>query len=273
MALILSPRILYPLGAILLFPVLYFGGKWFGKRKKYLVVPVMLVLIMVLLISMFPMQYPAWSYPFLPWPGFYAYVQVFVPISAALFVISSGMVQLENERKKYVLQLFCAFLCFAALARAGFYGLTNYDQLRNHPPGKSIYTQSTDWSCGPAAGAMFLQQLGIRASEKQLSLMSPANRFTGTGPYQLRNGLQTAIGGQNNSVRILSPAPEELFQLKPPIIMMIRLNALINHWVVITKITGKNILVKNPLYKRIQEYSRRSLLHEWEGIVLVAEQR
>ncbi len=267
----MTPGVLYPLGVLMTFPLLAYAGYRLGRSGDRILYPVLSVFILFVLSSGFCSRFPGIAFQWMPFPVLYGYVGDFLTLAGGTVIIAAASVAVDNDRLSVLLRILCGILVFGALFRAGFYTFTDYDQLQSEIGEEEVVLQSTSWSCGPAAGSMFLGELGVMASEQDLARIAPANRFTGTGCFQMWNAIGRRAAPHGYQPKLLRPAKKALLDLEPPILAVVELTLLIDHWVVITEIRGNAIDVKNPLTGYQKNVPTSEFFRDWRGIVLVCE--
>jgi hypothetical protein len=124
--------------------------------------------------------------------------------------------------------------------------------------------QSTGFSCAPAAAAMYLDRLGVRATEAELAEACATGR-EGTTDAGIARGLRRKLPGRR--VRVSAPAYEEL---RPPALVSILLQRDIGHSVLLESAGPEGVGIADPLGSR-RTMSREAFLARWQGSSIRAE--
>ncbi len=109
-----------------------------------------------------------------------------------------------------------------------------------------ICLQSTNYTCGPAAAATALYQLGIKASEGKLAIEAYTTPQNGTSDDLLKKAIEKLYDsyGIVCDYRYFS----SVSQLKGncPVIVVTKFSFLIDHYVTVLNVTDDEVIVGNP---------------------------
>lgn len=124
--------------------------------------------------------------------------------------------------------------------------------------------QSSCYSCGAAAAAMFLASRGVEATESEMAILSVTDGFYGTTPVGLLRGLRRKLPGAalTSESWLAPPAASE-----GPWLVAVSYNALVDHWVVVDRIDAGGADVRDPLRGRVR-WSRETLESRWRNVVV-----
>lgn len=128
-------------------------------------------------------------------------------------------------------------------------------------------TQSTGWTCGPAALAWALQLKGVPATERQMAMLTATTPFHGTPD---RGVIRAAhrLGLKARVVRQLSY--EQLRQLPRPALVVWNLGGMVWHFIVLIDIDERGVKVGDPMRGEM-EYTRAEFLDKWQRSAVVFE--
>ncbi len=128
-------------------------------------------------------------------------------------------------------------------------------------------TQSTGWTCGPAALAWALQLRGMPVSEKRAAFLSATTPFHGTPD---RGVLRAAhrLGVPAHMERGLSY--EQLMRLPHPSLVTWHLGGMVMHFVVLICMDEQGVTIGDPMLGEV-DYSKEEFLAKWGRSVVVLE--
>ena len=136
------------------------------------------------------------------------------------------------------------------------------------PTGKSPpveLTQSTGWTCGPAALAWAMQLKGLPVSEKQAAQLTATTPFHGTGDRGIVRAAHR-LGMPARIVRKLSY--EELTTLPHPCLVTWSLGGMVMHFIVVIEADERGVQVGDPMMGRM-EYTKEEFLQKWQRNAVV----
>ncbi len=124
--------------------------------------------------------------------------------------------------------------------------------------------QTSRFSCSAAAAVMYLDRLGVRATEAEMA-EACATAVDGTTDAGIARGLRRKLPGRR--VRVRAPAYEEL---RPPALVSVLLPSRIAHSVLLEAAGPEGVRIADPLgYRR--GMSKEAFLIRWQGTSVRAE--
>lgn len=117
----------------------------------------------------------------------------------------------------------------------------------NLPGPDGLLTQSTSVTCGPAAGAMLLARVGVRASEGLVAQQANCSPLSGTDFADLRRGLDSLARSHGLRARRAGLDWPARAALGRPFVIAVRLPRLGWHAVLVESVDGGRALVADPL--------------------------
>jgi hypothetical protein len=135
-----------------------------------------------------------------------------------------------------------AFALQAPWARATF----DPGQFGGKPDRDGVCQQTQAFSCGAAAAATLLTNLGIRTSECEMSKLCCSTPLTGTDEIAVCCALRTKLQDCGYSVALERPTPDRLERRLRPVMVRLRSDALRDHWVVLYAINDRTAVLGDP---------------------------
>ncbi|UCH20866.1 MAG: hypothetical protein JSU83_20440 [Deltaproteobacteria bacterium] len=133
----------------------------------------------------------------------------------------------------------------------------------------NVCLQSNGYNCGPAAAVTALRQLGVKAEEGELAVLSHTNPIAGTPP----DSLCLAIRKVDSDEKLLCDYRKfkSVFELQglEPVIAVVKYSFLVDHYVTVLDINDKTVTLGDPL-AGLRQLSRTDFQQMWRyrGIVL-----
>jgi hypothetical protein len=127
-----------------------------------------------------------------------------------------------------------------------------------------ICRQTTGFTCAAAASAMYLDRLGVRATEAEMA-EACATGWDGTTDAGIARGLRRKLAG--HQVRVSAPAYEDL---RAPALVSILLQNNISHSVLLEAAGPEGVRLADPLGSR-RRMSREAFLSRWQRSSIRAE--
>lgn len=129
--------------------------------------------------------------------------------------------------------------------------------------------QTSMYSCGAAAAAMYLHSLNLPATEAEMARLSATDQLHGTTVSGLVSGLAAKIPGGRSRIRFAEVSHEELAALRRPALVIMDWGVVL-HWIVVDGCSGREVFIRDP------SWSQRSMpldafLEEFQGIAVWAE--
>lgn len=124
--------------------------------------------------------------------------------------------------------------------------------------------QTSNYTCGPAAAAMYLDRLGVPATEAEMAELCVTRR-DGTTDAGIARGLRRKLPGR--VIRVRAPRYEDL---RAPALVSILLPGRVGHAVLIERIGPDGVTIADPGHGRWRT-SREDFESRWQGSSIRAE--
>lgn len=121
----------------------------------------------------------------------------------------------------------------------------DYSELTGKINDKGFCKQSTSYSCGPAAVSMLLHRYNKNVSEKEIGEACKTSYFLGTNEFLVCAYLREKL---DRPVEIYSGSFD---RPSPPYLEVVKLSALVHHWVLVTDDKGKEYQISDPLVSQL----------------------
>lgn len=193
-------------------------------------------------------------------PDWYAPVEAWwaVPFGFFLLGAAARRVRTVVVRDVAAVCIGLAFVFFGILAwHESFQDRT---VLCGEPGDDGVCLQSTGWSCGAAAAAMYLHSFGIRTDERTMAERCRTTPFFGTSISGMLRGLRPFV-----PVTADAPLYDEL---RGPVLVVVKLG-IVGHWIVIDRATDREVQVRDPAGGR-QVWPRGEFERRWTGVAVRA---
>ncbi len=202
---------------------------------------------------------PAWEVRIFPWT-FYAFWQRQWVYAPGIFVVACGGAMLPVRWNRLTVWAAAA----AILAFSMWEGRWLIGPLC---PGKTdlpvrgaMVTQSTDYTCAPAACATVLAAWGIEKSEHEMAQLCLCAPEKGTSQFDVYRGLGLAAEGSGLKARLVAVDRKELARLVRPFTIGSR-----SHAIVVFAVREGWLLIGDPLNGRIDWCEAGPILDHWDG--------
>jgi hypothetical protein len=133
----------------------------------------------------------------------------------------------------------------------------------------NICFQSTPYTCGPAAAVTALRQLGIRAYEGELAILSHTSPIIGTMPWELYKAIEGRYAGDGIDCRFRRF--DSINQLKDAgvTLAVVRDAFMLDHCVAVIEVTDKTVTIGDPTSGKVQmSYKDFQSIWRFYGIAL-----
>ena len=164
-------------------------------------------------------------------------------------IFSTLIPRLSIPRQKIILALFVAITSVIFFVIPFFSPILTRNELKNIETlfsDQGVCLQSTNYTCGPAAAATALYQLGIIANEGKLAIEAYTTPQNGTSDDLLKKAIEKLYDsyGIVCDYRYFS----SVSQLKGncPVIVVTKFSFLIDHYVTVLNVTDDEVIVGNP---------------------------
>ena len=133
-----------------------------------------------------------------------------------------------------------------------------------------VVLQTTGHTCGAAAAATLLRQLGVPANEAEMARLSGSAAWLGATEGALCRALQLKLGASAFGVALLRPDEERLARFMRPVLARIRADALRDHWVVLLALNDRVAVLGDPALGRV-EMPAAEFLRARRGVTIVVD--
>jgi hypothetical protein len=136
----------------------------------------------------------------------------------------------------------------------------------NRPDRSGLLSQTTGWTCSPAAAAMLLHRHGIPSSEGELAYLSGTS-LMGTDLYQITDALNAILQAQGNEgrARIDMVDYDVWVERGEPFLAPVNLPGLGAHAVLVERAEPEEALVVDPRHGSRQRLPCQELVAMWLG--------
>jgi predicted double-glycine peptidase len=127
----------------------------------------------------------------------------------------------------------------------------NLTNLQTKFDADNICSQSTDYTCGPAAAVTALRQLGFSAQEGEMAVLSRTTPFSGTMPWCLYKAIQNRYSSQGLRCEFRHfDSVDELRQSQATLVV-IKDAFMLDHCVAILKVSDDSVIIGDPVLGKI----------------------
>ena len=142
--------------------------------------------------------------------------------------------------------------------------------LDGKPGREGICFQSTGWTCGPAAAVTLLGQLGLPATEGEMTRLCQTEPWFGTNQVMLALALREKALPAGYDFVVLRSDWQDLRSRRLPAIADVWLNAHTLHCTVVLDVDDGHVTLLDPLRGK-QRLTREEFLSEWlNSLVAIA---
>ena len=177
---------------------------------------------------------PEWEWPLFRW-GFYPAVQLYWAFPAVIFALGIGArrwsVRAIRPACAAAAVVFCALAVIGAGASPAAGPTTRTSD--------GVVLQSADHTCGPAAAATLLGELGVPAGEAEMARLCGSAAWLGTTEGALCRALQRKLGPTAFGAALERPDEDRLCRYIHPVLARLRAGVLRDHWVVLLAINDR----------------------------------
>lgn len=260
---------LWLLLALALFAASFAGGFLVGRKSFKGSIAGLAVAVVLIFLRILWRLYPAWEFAVFP---FDAYVDVrvwwvFVP---ALFAIGVGAAKMSTQKARIGVGIVGGILWLAAAQRMWLTYMMPQDLMTGTADRYGVVRQTTDYTCGAAAAATVLTQLGMPTTERDMAAFCGTNALSGTDEFGVARGLQRKLAGTGKKVVIRGGDWEALRRAPLPAAVTIRYVPWIDHWVVVLEVRDTAVIVGDPVSGR-KAMSKEDFLKKWRRVMVTVE--
>ena len=198
------------------------------------------VVLALLLIKAVLNHNPPWEFAlFGSWPD-YIFVQSYLifPIGLACLGLAAGL--LPSGRNRRAVTVLAGFLVLVSLWTERWMFVAPDSTSTRRADADHHITQSTVYSCGPAACVSLLSLLGVEATEGEMMALCRTPTYGGTSLFRICRGLTLKLG-DGYRVRIVEGDPALLRARDAPAIVSVR-----RIHVVTLRFTADGVVVLDP---------------------------
>lgn len=200
-----------------------------------------------------------------PW-DLYPFVEHFWVVPFGGFILGVAAVHLKR-RAAQLAALGAGTAAFAWLGVVAF-------EMTAAPPkpltgivSHGVCLQTSNFSCGPAAAAMWLDDHDVLTTESEMADLSVTDPWYGTSTVGMLRGLHRKMPGAELRLERIETPPAEA---RGPWLVVVELSQLLAHWVVIDRIDAEGADVRDPIEGRTR-WSREDLERRWTALVVRAD--
>jgi hypothetical protein len=254
----------------LLFAACWAAGLWIGGRSKPVALAAAaLTFGMIALRALFRFR-PEIEYPLLSFNLYSAmrplWVFPFAFISLGIGARQVSRLPLRAAAGIAALALF-AFALQPPWARATF----DPREYAGAPDRDGVCLQTHDFTCGAAAAATLLTQIGIRTNEREMEQLCGATPVTGTDEITVCRALRTRLSGTGYRVTLERPGLDHLARCSRPVLARIKSDLLRDHWVVLLAMNDRTAILADPLMGKVQ-VPVDEFCADWRGIIVAVDE-
>lgn len=211
----------------------------------------------------------------------YAHLRPWLSLVLAIAFLGSCLPQLP-ERRKRIAVAGMAVLLFALMGERAAATVGGNAALTGEPhPETGAVQQTSDYSCGAAAAATLLAQVGVDATEAEMAARCVTNKLTGTDEVGVVKGLREALGDRPYRVELQRMDGAAVTAETLPAMVATECSFLVGHWVVVVACDDEVVKVADPLKAAnsptggIRLVQRERFEREFQGVAirLVDEER
>lgn len=245
-------------------------GYWVGKKKSKKVVTIFAATCLVFILARsFFRYFPMVEFTLFPF-DLYAVIRPWWAIPFAMAILGVGVSQMSTSFSRKGVGVFAVGLFLVCGQRLLTTALFDPSTMTGVVMRDGVCPQTTDYTCGASAAATLLAHYGIEASEREMAERCWTNSLTGTDEFCVARGLRQKLAGSGRVVRIRPATWEELAARTEPVMVTIKFQFLVDHWVVVFSASDKRVIVGDPLAGK-QGYSKTQFLEKWRGVMVTAE--
>ena len=131
--------------------------------------------------------------------------------------------------------------------------------------------QTQEFTCGPAAAATLLTQLGIRTDECEMEQLCGATSVTGTDEIAVCRALRMRLSGTRFRVTLERPGLDRLARHLWPVLARVKSDLLRDHWVVLLAMNDRTAILGDPLRGKV-EVPASEFCADWRGIIVAVDE-
>ncbi|MBN2590302.1 MAG: hypothetical protein JXA96_10605 [Sedimentisphaerales bacterium] len=135
-----------------------------------------------------------------------------------------------------------------------------------------ICLQTTNYTCGPAAAATALYQIGIEANEGELAIQAYTTPQTGTSDDLLKEAIEKMYS--SDGVVCTYRCFDSIYELKGncPVIVVTKFSFLIDHYITVLKVKDDEVIIGNPATGK-EILSFEEFKKKWRSVGIVVKKQ
>lgn len=231
-----------------LFVCSFYGGRKVTLKTPKWGNPLAAVCLAFILLHLLLFYSPMLEFSLIGWYG-YIFIQPWWMPVFAFGLLGTAMGLMAEKRKRYAVMTLTGVLGIFYLMRMSATTFLQAQHLSGTPVGTDqVCMQTTGYTCGAAAACTLLAQVRIAATEQEMADICGTNSMNGTQVVGVMWGLREKLKDTGYRIEFLDrQTPADLQALQYPAMVTMRLNFLIDHWIVVLKADENGILTADPL--------------------------
>ncbi len=245
----------------------YVLGIVLGRRK---VAPLSAAVCLLFLLVRIIFRYrPDIEYGLFSFPA-YVHVRTWWPFWFGIVIFGVGASRASTQVRRMI-SATVAGIVLAFPFHGLFAGVTRdaWD-LTGRPDYGGLCMQTQSWTCGPAAAATILAELGIESDEREMAMLCDALPLTGTDAVSMCFGLRRKLEGTGYRVQLRHSNWDDLLSEPLPALAQMNVDFLLDHWVVLLEIRGNGVLAGDPTRGRIV-LSKDDFVADWRNVLITVD--
>jgi predicted double-glycine peptidase len=135
-----------------------------------------------------------------------------------------------------------------------------------------ICRQSTDYTCAPASCVNLLNMLGIKTTEREMTILCATQRL-GSAHINIYRGLRIMLEKNGYEVSLTRETPETLSKITVPFITNIYMQGRILHAVTVLKVDKSCVDLAETIRGTVMSVSVAEFLKCWDGLVFQVKKK
>ncbi|MEK7467710.1 MAG: cysteine peptidase family C39 domain-containing protein [Planctomycetota bacterium] len=253
--------------ALALFAGFFALGSWVGIRRAKAAPWCVGAAVILIFLRIFWRLYPQFEYPLFPF-DWYVDVRPWWVFAPAQFAVGVGAAKMSTKGARVGVGMLGLLLWVVSGQRMFLSYMLPQDEMKGLPDDKGVVRQTTDYTCGSAAAATVLTQMGVPSTEREMAGLCGTNAFTGTDEFGVAKGLRAKLPGRR--VRVEGGDWEDLKKAPMPAAVTIRFVPWIDHWVVVLEVQEGGVIVGDPVGGR-KAMGKDIFVRKWRGVMVTVE--
>lgn len=200
--------------------------------------------------------------------GSYAAVRPWWGHVFAFFILGIGVRQMTVRWRRMVVEVFAGVLLVLVAQRLYADARFDPDVLSGRPGQNHVCMQTSTYSCGAAAASTMLAEFGVESTEGEMASLCNTSPVWGTDEFSVARGLDRKLGARR--ARIVDADWQDLAALGRPALATMKLNVVVDPWVVVLHAHEGGVLVGDPIEGQVT-LSKREFLARWRGVLVCVD--